>query len=77
MFLGFGILITGVTVPLDIEGLGAESSFGTSGSVYLLTMLSFAISGNASGCLYTSAGVSLPFLLPLDSLGRSLTLHTP
>ena len=63
MFLGFGILMTGVTFLVDIEGLGAASSFQTSGSASSLTMLLFAISGNASSHLYTSAGASLPFFI--------------
>ena len=76
MFLGFRILITGVTFLVDVEGLSAASSFGTSGSASSLTLLSFAISGNSSSRLYTSAGASLLFLLHLDSLGISLTLQT-
>ena len=63
MFLGFGILITGVTFLVNVEGLWAASSFGTSGSAPLLTVLSFAISGNGSGHLYTSARASLPFFI--------------
>ena len=63
MFPGFRIFITGVTLPVDIEGLGDTSSFGASGSASLLTRLSFAISGNGSGHLYTSAGANLPFLI--------------
>ena len=66
MFPGFGIFITGVTLPVDVEGLGAASSFGTSGSASSLTRLSFAISGNGSGHSYTSAGQVYLFLLHLD-----------
>ena len=63
MFPGFGIFITGVTLPVDIEGLGAASSFGTSGSASSLTRLLFAISSNGSGHLYTSVGASLPLFI--------------
>ena len=66
MFPGFGIFITGVTLLVDVEGLGAAFSFGTSGSASSLTRLSFAISDNGSGHLQTSARASLPFLLHMD-----------
>ena len=69
MFLGFGILITAVALPVDIEGLRAASLFRTSGSASSLTMLSFTISGNGSGHLYTSAGASLPFYIASGFIG--------
>ena len=76
MFPGFGILITGVKFPVNI-GFGAASSFGTSGSASSLTRLSFTISDNGFGCLYTSAGASLTFILHLDLSGISPTLQIP
>ena len=69
MFLGFGILMTGVTFLADVEGLGAASSFRTSGSASSLMMLSLAISGNGSVHLYTSAGASLPFFMASGFIG--------
>ena len=69
MFLGFGILITGVTLPVNVEGLGAPSLFRTFGSASLLTMPSFTISGNSSGHLYTSAGASLLFFIASGFIG--------
>ena len=62
--------MTGVTFLVNIEGLGAASSFQTSGSASSLTMLLFAISGNASSHLYTSAGASLPFFFIISGFIR-------
>ena len=69
MFPGFRIFITGVTLPVQVEGLGAASLFGTSGSASSLTRLSFSISGDGSGHLYTSARASLPLFIASGLMG--------